>query len=156
MSKVNKQRSATASPLHNVEPVQLVPASPPGRRTRKALSFAPQMRDLRAQGYTFEAIRQALAAAGVHVSNATVQREIARVVKPTARAPSVPTPPRAARLTLMPAGDTPAVLPAADPLPSTGKPAQSSFAGGPRGEDVAKAFMSTQITNPFMRKKEKR
>jgi hypothetical protein len=36
------------------------------------------MRELRAQGYTFEAIRQVLATVGVHVSNATVQREMAR------------------------------------------------------------------------------
>ncbi len=41
------------------------------------------MRVLRAQGYTFEAIRTALAAVGVHVSNATVQREIARAAKGT-------------------------------------------------------------------------
>lgn len=41
-----------------------------------------------------------------------------------------------------------------DLLPSPSKQGQTSFAGGPRGEDVAKAFMSTQITNPFMRNKE--
>ncbi|WP_310567283.1 hypothetical protein [Hydrogenophaga sp.] len=35
------------------------------------------MRALRAQGYNFEAIRLALASSGVHVSNATVQREVA-------------------------------------------------------------------------------
>ena len=59
--------------------MKLVPKEPPGRSTRKARGFASDMRELRAQGYTFAAIREALAAAGVHVSNATVQREVARV-----------------------------------------------------------------------------
>ena len=36
---------------------------------------------IRDRGYTFEAIRLALASSGVHVSNATVQREVARVTK---------------------------------------------------------------------------
>jgi hypothetical protein len=38
--------------------------------------------------------------------------------------------------------------------PSPCQASQSSFADGPSGEEVAKAFMSTQITNRFMRKKE--
>jgi hypothetical protein len=37
------------------------------------------MVELRSQGYTFEAIREALADAGVKVSNSTVQREVARL-----------------------------------------------------------------------------
>ena len=61
--------------------MKLVPADPPGRSSRKARRFAQDMRELRDQGYTFEAIRMALAAVGVHVSNATVQREVARAVK---------------------------------------------------------------------------
>ena len=40
--------------------MKLVPKEPPGRSTRKARGYAPDMRELRAQGYTFEAIRDAL------------------------------------------------------------------------------------------------
>jgi spermidine synthase len=43
---------------------------------------------LHAEGYTFEAIREALADAGVVVSNTTVQREVARL-----RSQSRPGPP---------------------------------------------------------------
>jgi hypothetical protein len=42
-------------------------------------------------GYTFDAIRMALAAVGVHVRNASVQRELARAAKNSATAGSVET-----------------------------------------------------------------
>jgi hypothetical protein len=58
--------------------MNLVPVRPPGPNARKARAFAADIARLRAQGYTFEAIREALAGAGVHVSNSTVQREVAR------------------------------------------------------------------------------
>jgi hypothetical protein len=143
--------------------VRLVPDMPPGRCTRKALAFADEIRRLYATGYTLEAIRHALSAAGVTVSRSTVHREVARA----RRQPSAPPSTDAARRELKPAsqaplveatpkpkgGETPAIP---GPSQSPGKPDQSSFANGPRGEDVAKAFMSTQITNPFMREKEQR
>lgn len=58
--------------------MNLVPVRPPGPNARKARAFAADIARLRAQGYTFEAIREALASAGVLVSNSTVQREAAR------------------------------------------------------------------------------
>ncbi len=58
--------------------MNLVPVRPPGTNARKARAFSCEILKLRAQGYTFEAIREALADAGVHVSNSTVQREVAR------------------------------------------------------------------------------
>lgn len=58
--------------------MNLVPVRPPGPNARKARAFTAEILQLRAQGYTFEAIREALAGAGVHVSNSTVQREVAR------------------------------------------------------------------------------
>ena len=67
--------------MNSNDAIKLVPSEPPGRSSRKARRFAPEMRALRAQGYTFEAIRLALASSGVHVSNATVQREVARASK---------------------------------------------------------------------------
>ena len=59
--------------------MKLAPKDPPGRSTRRARGFATDIGQLRAQGYTFEAIRQALAEAGVKVSKSTVQREMARL-----------------------------------------------------------------------------
>jgi predicted DNA-binding protein (UPF0251 family) len=108
--------------------IKLVPGGPPGRSSRRARSFAAEMCALRAQGYTFEAIREALAAAGVHVSNATVQREVAR-----AAASVVPARP----LVLMSAAVT-------TPAPIDAR----------RGKDIAESFMQGRITNPLLRAKQ--
>jgi hypothetical protein len=143
--------------------VRLVPDKPPGRCTRKALPFAGEIHRLYAMGYTLEAIRQALSAAGVTVSRSTVHREMTRATRQPAAHSSMD----AARSELDRASQTAVVEPTAlpkgggapaspGPSPSPEKPSQSSFANGPRGEDVAKAFMSIQITNPFMREKEQR
>lgn len=143
--------------------VRLVPDMPPGRCTRKTLLFADEIHRLDAMGYTLEAIRRALSAAGVTVSRSTVHREVAKARMQPSAIPSTDSARRemhlASRAALIEStpkpkgGDAPAPH---DLSPSTGKPSQSSFANGPRGEDVAKAFMSTQITNPFMREKEQR
>lgn len=143
--------------------IRLVPDMPPGRCTRKALPFADEIHRLYATGYTLEAIRQALSAAGVTVSRSTVHREVARARRQQSVTPSKD----AARRELNLASQTAAVVatpkpkereaPASPGPPSSpGKPGQSSFADGPRGEDVAKAFMSTQVTNTFMRQKEQK
>lgn len=143
--------------------MNLVPIRPPGPAARKARAFAVDILRLRSQGYTFEAIREALAAAGVHVSNSTVQREVARAARQ---------PPVASSSVILPEGQAPALRGSmvGDSVPATGVaapiPAPTSsahgagipsiFACGPSGEEVAKAFMATQITNPFMREKEQR
>lgn len=155
--------SALASARDGLGSMRLVPDLPPGRCTRKALPYADEMRRLYAAGYTLEAIRRALSAAGVMVSRSTVHREVSRATRqPLARAstdtaqrdldrPSqvnmtqATAPPRAVEAPVSP-----------DPSPPPGKPGQGRFANGPSGEEVAKAFMATQITNPFMRQKEQR
>jgi IS30 family transposase len=63
--------------------VKLDPALPPGRGDRKALAFRAEIHRLRKAGYSFGAIRTALAAAGVHVSRSTVHREASRDDKST-------------------------------------------------------------------------
>lgn len=159
------ERSASARVIERDGPggVRLVPDLPPGRCTRKALPFADEIRRLYAAGYTLEAIRQALSAAGLTVSRSTVHREVTRAT----RHPPVNSSTDIARRELDWASQTAPLdstarphageaLRSPDPSPSTGKAGQSSFADGPRGEDVAKAFMSTQITNPFLRNKEQR
>lgn len=143
--------------------VRLVPDEPPGRCTRKALPFADEIHRLYATGYTLQAIRRALSAVGVNVSRSTVHREVARA----RRQPSATASTDADRRASNPALQTAAVVATPSPTereaplsaghpPSPVAPGQSSFANGPRGEDVAKAFMSTQVTNTFMRQKEQK
>ncbi|WP_439113345.1 hypothetical protein [Hydrogenophaga sp.] len=128
--------------------MKLVPTDPPGRSSRKSKRFAQEMRELRAQGYTFEAIRMALAAVGVHVSNATVQREVARATK----AASVPQ--------VLASGARPDEVPSAltQPLasatpPSTTAPQSPQFVSVETdmrsGKEIAEAFASSRITNPL-------
>jgi len=128
--------------------MKLVPKEPPGRRTRKARGFAPDMRELRAQGYTFEAIREALAAAGVHVSKATVQREVARMAKSPANAV-------AAHSGTRPGHEFQSAAPATEMpgfTPTTQHPSEDPVGTDLRsGKEVAEAFTSSRITNPLVR-----
>lgn len=116
--------------------MKLAPKDPPGRSTRRARGFAADIWQLRAQGYTFDAIREALAEAGVTVSKSTVQREMARqtsrppassvgVVEPTVTAPN------------------------SRPAPS---PAAPAFSLDQRsGKEIAEAFSKGRINNPLAR-----
>jgi IS30 family transposase len=62
--------------------MNLKPMGPPGRSTRKARAFEAEIGRLSRQGYNSEAIREALALAGVNVSRATVRREMRRHEEP--------------------------------------------------------------------------
>ena len=131
--------------------MKLVPIRPPGPNTRKARAFAAEIGQLRGQGYTFEAIREALAAAGLQVSNSTVQREVARTAQPQVLvAPATvgsphdrPTPP------------TPSAAPAAF-KPSATAPGTAAAADRRSGKEIAEAFVSSRINNPLLRAKEPR
>ena len=58
--------------------MRLQPRNPPGHANRKARRFANDIRNLRAEGHTYETIRLALLDAGVLVSHSTVIREVNR------------------------------------------------------------------------------
>ena len=58
------ERTGTATSVATLLPTQV-----PGRLTRKARHYLTQIVQLRAQGYTLEAIQQALADVGVSVSH---------------------------------------------------------------------------------------
>ncbi|KJA10084.1 hypothetical protein RP29_13055 [Acidovorax temperans] len=130
--------------------MKLIPTDPPGRSSRKARHFAQDMRELRAQGYTFEAIRMALAAVGVHVSNATVQREVARAATSRGVVP-------AADSVLRPGNE----LTAPASMPSTAAPESTTVSSlvledaietdTRSGKEIAEAFASSRITNPLAR-----
>jgi len=108
------------------------------------------MRELRAQGYTFEAIRMALAAVGVHVSNATVQREVARATKVTSSAQASGSGVRPDELRSAPgeplvtAPPSPTTTPQSTPVASVETDMRS-------GKEIAEAFASSRITNPLAR-----
>ena len=111
----------------------LRPTQAPGRLTRKARHYLPQILELRAQGYTLEAIQQALAAVGVPVSISTVRRESMRPVPPAPRS----------------------VRPAAVPVSSTSAAAASPVLPNPsNGKDIAAAYAQNLSTNPLTRAKE--
>lgn len=55
---------------------------PPGHASRKALAYATDILNLRAQGHSLDAIRQALADAGLVVGISTVRREVLRGAAP--------------------------------------------------------------------------
>jgi hypothetical protein len=124
---------------------RLVPKRPPGRSTRKARAFHDQIQQLHAQGYTLEAIREALAEAGVQVSNSTVQREAARHALPRPVVAATP-------------GKVQAVDPAATARgAATGKappvPAADTTcrASSQSGKDIAEAFVRGRVTNVLLR-----
>ena len=129
--------------------MRLVPTHPPGRSTRKAREFEAEIVQLRAQGYSLEAIRNALVNAGVHVSISTVRREANRATVPhPLRAVSEAT----ATSLLAPShalGPATAEAPAA-PVTTSVLPERH------RGKEIAEAFMRNRITNPLIRSKEQR
>ena len=120
---------------------------PPGRLTRKARDFEAEIVELRAQGYTLQAIRQALAGAGVHVSISTVRREATRH--------AAPRPIEAPALAYVPGVRLPSPLPVS---PVSVVPPRSLDTAAPAerlsGKDIAEAFALSQSTNPLIRAKE--
>lgn len=118
--------------------MKLAPKDPPGRSTRRARGFAADIGQLRAQGYTFEAIREALAEAGVIVSKSTVQREVAR-------------------LESRPSSGSFAAAESSNPVseaaPASSPAAPTSATGLPSGKDIAEAFASTWNANPLFRQR---
>lgn len=127
--------------------MKLVPVRPPGPNVRKARAFAAEIWLLRQQGHTFESIREALAAVGVHVSNSTVQREVALAERrKTGPSPVVRRP-----------LDGPTPSPSKSVSERTARPEDTSTpADGLSGKDIAEAFMKGRSTNPLIRAKDTR
>lgn len=59
--------------------MELQPKRPPGRTDRKAARYAADIARLRSAGYTYEAIREALADVGLAVSTSALRREVLRL-----------------------------------------------------------------------------
>ena len=119
--------------------MKLNPSAPPGRSNRKARAFSIEMARLAREGYGCRAIQEALAAAGVHVSKSTVQRELARLPKPMTSIVTVA--PRAAARTDI---DSPPIVASDRPRPVDQQRT---------GKDIAEAFLRGRITNPLLRRR---
>jgi hypothetical protein len=132
---MTKHRLISAQPAHDA--CTRVNSASRGSRIRALL-----------QGYTFEAIREALADAGVAVSNTTVQREAARAVNRPGPVSRMPIPAAVAK-------DGPGRL-ATVAVPSATETSVPPPRDRLSGRAVAEAFFSTQITNPLIREKEQR
>lgn len=142
--------SASPSALAQEGPsgVRLLPNQPPGRCTRKALPFADEIRRLHAIGYTLEAIRQALSAAGVSVSRSTVHREVRRPAAPASL-------PFAIKHAEADGANAPARL-QSEPTHATRArdPPRSSHADIQIGKKGAEAFFTSHESNPLFPTKE--
>ena len=122
----------------------LIPQRPPGRSTRKVSTYSAEIQRLQAEGYTLDAIREALADAGVVVSKSTVHREATRRdPKHPSIPPSLPSLPTAASAGTTAAGAD------GDSEAETLAPA---LPRAQRGRDIAAAFVGGRINNPLLRK----
>jgi hypothetical protein len=117
--------------------VRLTPPKPPGRLSRKALTFESEIRRLRLDGHSIEAIRQALSDAGLVVSRSTVKREVARCAKQPSTDARSPI--------------TVAAPDQRDPRPTTSN-AVPAFANDPRtSKEIAEQFVNGRTTNPLLK-----
>jgi hypothetical protein len=132
------ERTSTAI----VEVATLVPDQVPGRLTRKARHYLPQIVRLRAEGFTLEAIQHALAAVGIPVSISTVRRESMRPL-PSARVPIAAT-----TASIQPV----ATSPPAGAVQRAAAPVISGFLDS--GKDIAAAYAQSKSGNPLTRTKE--
>jgi hypothetical protein len=121
--------------------MQLQPRREPGRRDRKAAAYAVEIVRLRAEGYTFEAIREALSDVGIHLSESALRREVRRQQRPPERAGSG----------VRPASRKPAPVPESSPPASV---AAGSAPTGSSGREIAEAFFNANPSNPLLRAKE--
>ncbi len=144
------QRPASPAAPSATGEMKLAPTGPPGRITRKAREFAAEILELRDQGYTLEAIRAALADAGVHVSSSTIRREALKTARMVSAKHTVRTA-ASNPIAWQPPGSQPE--PAA--APATHAMGAHSAARPDRGKETAEAFFSRHHTNPLLPPKEK-
>ena len=121
--------------------MQLQPKRPPGRADRKGATYATEILRLRAEGYTYEAIREALVDVGIELSESALRREVRRQQKRSMRdVPGVRPPSQAP--------DVPKIA-VLQPL-ATGPPPSTSTTG----REIAEAFFNAHPSNPLFPSKE--
>jgi hypothetical protein len=122
--------------------VRLQPKRPPGRADRKAAAYAAEIVQLRAEGYTYEAIREALAEVGITLSECALRREVRRHEKRTVGIPSE----------VHPAPQAPPGRPLTVTRPLATGPPPSKDA---TGREIAAAFFDANPSNPLLPTKER-
>lgn len=120
--------------------MQLQPARQPGRNDRKAASYVEEILRLRAQGYTYEAIREALADVGVVLSITSLRREVVR---------------RQLQPGSLGRERIAAVAPTSAGQSSLSMSTRSSSPGAPSGRQIAEAFFDAHPSNPLLRATDK-
>jgi hypothetical protein len=122
--------------------VQLQPKRPPGRVDRKAGAYATEILRMRAEGYTYAAILEALEDVGITTTETSLRREVRRPQKHSRVKdvfhPRAPDP--------LPRPTVTSDAGACGPQPAT--------AAGPRGRRVAEAFFEAHPSNPLFRPEE--
>ncbi len=119
----------------------LQPKRPPGRIDRKAGAYASEIVELRSAGYTYEAIREALADVGIELSTTTLRREVRRQ-----HPPSRPALARTGAISPV----TPIVA-----QPQAPPPISPARHPGPKARDVAEAFFEANPSNHLLRTQER-
>ena len=121
-----------------------------GRANRKARSYHAEIHRLRAAGYTFDVIRQALHDVGIDVSITTVWRESVKALPSTTRSEPLGT------TTTSKYGN----CPPASPSVNSAESSQSIATHGPmrstvHGRDIAESFFAANPSNPLLSSKER-
>jgi hypothetical protein len=112
--------------------------------------YASEIVRLRSAGYTYEAIREALADVGVGLSTSALRREVRRLRKDPVAAPLMPhsEPQRGQEA----ASRTAVNAAPASRLPWPPRPAAPPVDSS--GHDIAEAFFNAHPSNPLLRNKE--
>lgn len=125
--------------------MELQPKRQPGRADRKAAAYAAEIVRLRSAGYTYEAIREAMAEVGIELSTSALRREVRRHHSRPNAGPSASQ--SMARRAESNAMSTPPSW-SSPPAPSHATP------NGSRGHDIAESFFNANPSNPLVRTKE--
>ena len=120
--------------------MQLQPRRPPGRTDRKAAAYASEIARLRAEGYTYEAIREALADVGIQLSTSALRREVHRPRHQVESASSL----------TRSVSRTSTVVRFSPPQ----SPSRLSSGVNTSGREIAQAFFNAHPSNPLMRAQE--
>ena len=120
--------------------MELQPKRPPGRTDRKAAAYASEIVRLRRGGYTYEAIREALAEVGIELSTRSLRREVRRLRVRTSVFSSGPQ------------ATAPTPMNTASPSSSALPPRVSAPVGSSR--ELAEAFFNAHPSNPLLRTKD--
>lgn len=127
--------------------MELQPKRQPGRADRKAAAYAVEIARLRSTGYTYEAIREALAEVGIALSTSALRREVRRLRgRSTDARPGSLSGPKPATARPMSTGNS--VQPSSSAPPSPAAPSE------PVGRDIAEAFFKAHHSNLLLNTEE--